>query len=319
MTAKPASDVAPQVPAAAAALEIEGVHKRYGSQEALSGVSLRLESGERLALLGPNGAGKTTLVRCVSGRVRPDRGRIRLLGQPLGRELRADHLGLVPQDIALYPALTARANLEIFGRLYGLRGGALARRVDWALAWVGLADRARDRIRTYSGGMKRRINLACGVLHRPRVVLLDEPTAGVDPQSRERIYEMLDELRDDGAALVMTTHLLEEAESRSDRVVILDQGRVVADGAVPELVERIVGSHRHAILRLDRPLPSALPGIASSTDPCEAIVPLEDVARDLRLALEAVQAAGCRVEDLRVVVPNLHAVFIHLTGRELRE
>ncbi len=301
------------------ALEIERVSKRYGEQVALREVSLQIDSGERLALLGPNGAGKTTLVRCVSGRVRPDHGRIRLWGEPLSPALRAEHLGLVPQDIALYPALTARANLEIFGRLYGLRGSELARRVEWALEWVGLSARARDRIATYSGGMKRRINLACGVLHGPRVALLDEPTAGVDPQSRERIYDMLDELGSQGTAFVMATHHLDEAETRSDRVAILDAGRVIEEGTVPELVERTVGRRRRVVMRLDRPLEQPIPGILPGSHSAEAVIETEDVGKDLPVALAALESVHHRIRDFEIEAPNLHAVFIHLTGRELRE
>jgi ABC-2 type transport system ATP-binding protein len=323
VTAKPSAATAARISHpwddSAPALQIEDVSKRYGEQVALRGVSLEVEPGERLALLGPNGAGKTTLVRCVSGRVRPDRGRIRLWGEPLSRTLRAEHLGLVPQDIALYPALTARANLEIFGRLYGLRGSELTRRVEWALEWVGLSARARDRIATYSGGMKRRINLACGVLHGPRVALLDEPTAGVDPQSRERIYDMLDELGRQGTAFVMATHHLEEAEQRSDRVVILDDGRVVAQGTVSELVARTVGRRRRIVMRLDRPLDQQIPGMLPGTHPAEVVIETEDVVKDLPVALASLEAVHHRIEDFGIESPNLHAVFIHLTGRELRE
>jgi ABC-2 type transport system ATP-binding protein len=323
VTANPSAPNAAQIArpgdTATPALQIEGVSKRYGEQVALREVSLKVGAGERLSLLGPNGAGKTTLVRCVSGRVRPDCGRIRLRGEPLTHALRAEHLGLVPQEIALYPSLTARANLEIFGRLYGLRGADLARRVEWALEWVGLSARAKERIATYSGGMKRRINVACGVLHRPRVVLLDEPTAGVDPQSRERIYEMLDELGQQGTAFVMATHHLEEAEHRSDRVVILDGGRVIAQGTVPELVARTVGRRRRIVMRLDRPLDRQLPGMLQGTHPAEVIVETEDVVKDLPSTLATLEAVDRRIEDFGIEAPNLHAVFIHLTGRELRE
>lgn len=323
MTAKPSAPTAPRIArprdSGEPALQIENVSKRYGEMVALQDVSLQVGRGERLALLGPNGAGKTTLVRCVSGRVRPDCGRIRLWGEPLSHALRGEHLGLVPQDIALYPALTARQNLEIFGRLYGLRGTDLVRRVEWALEWVGLSARARDRIATYSGGMKRRINLACGVLHGPRVALLDEPTAGVDPQSRERIYDMLEELGHQGTAFVMATHHLEEAEHRSDRVAILDGGRLIAEGTVPELVERTVGRRRRVVMRLDRPLEEPIPGLLPGAHPAEAVIETEDVVKDLPVALASLESVQHRIHDFGIEAPNLHAVFIHLTGRELRE
>jgi len=201
--------------------------------KALDGVSLELREGELLGLLGPNGAGKTTLVRAIAGRVRLDAGTI---------TIDSGALGVVPQEIALYPALTARENLEAFGELNGLRGPTLRERVGWALEWTALAERTKDPVRTFSGGMRRRLNIACGILHRPRVILLDEPTVGVDPQSRERIHDMLDALRADGHTLLLTTHQLDEAEARCSRIVIVDHGRVIADGEPAELIRTIGGS-----------------------------------------------------------------------------
>ena len=304
--------------APAPALSVRDAAKAFGAVQALAGVDLDVAPGERVALLGPNGAGKTTLVRCLSGRVRPDRGTFELQGRPLSRRLRARCLGLVPQEIALYPALTARANLETFGRLHGLRGERLAERVEWALGWVGLEARERDQIATYSGGMKRRINLACGVLHRPAVVLLDEPTAGVDPQSRERIYDMLDELRAEGAAIVLATHHLEEAENRSDRVVIIDQGRVIADGTLQELIGPAGPTRPLVHLRLDREACS-VPGLEPGPGPREATARLDDLARDLPRLLDRLAAEDVGVDALRTSTPSLQTVFLDLTGRELRE
>jgi len=249
-------------------LEVHDASRSFGSVQALSGVSLELRRGELLGLLGPNGAGKTTLVRAIAGRVRLDRGSVRIHASSPSRE--RDALGVVPQEIAVYPLLTARENLEAFGSLQGVSGAALRERVAWALEWTGLADRGREPVRRFSGGMKRRLNIACGVLHRPEVVLLDEPTVGVDPQSRERIYDMLEGLRRDGASLVLTTHHLDEAEARCERIVIMDHGKVVATGTVPQLV-------------------------------CQ------------------VEAAGGRIETIEIRRPSLHSVFLHLTGRELRE
>ncbi|NGP51947.1 ABC transporter ATP-binding protein [Thioalkalivibrio sp. XN8] len=254
-------------------LEIDGLARRYGDQDALRGVSLALGAGECLGLLGPNGAGKTTLVRIIAGRVRPDAGRVRLLGRSLqpGGSAGREALGVVPQEIALYPLLTAVENLEVFGALQGVHGGELARRVDWALAFSGLEARRDDRVGTFSGGMQRRLNIACSVLHRPRVLLLDEPTVGVDPQSRERIWHMLDELRATGTSIVLTTHQLDEAENQCDRIVIIDHGRVIAAGTLAELVAGIGDA---------APEPEPEP---------------------------------------RVRQASLQAVFIHLTGRALRE
>ena len=214
------------------ALRVRDVAKRFRSAVALDRASLELQRGERLALLGPNGAGKTTLVRCICGRAVPDAGEIEMLGERLPPTGGRQGLGFVPQEVALYPDLTARENLEAFGRFHGLRGGELRKAVQWALGWTGLSDRARELTKTFSGGMKRRVNIACGVLHRPRVLLLDEPTVGVDPQSRERIFAMLDELRDHGTSILLTTHQLDEAEQRCDRIVIIDHGRVIAGDAL---------------------------------------------------------------------------------------
>lgn len=252
-------------------LEIDGLARRYGEQDALRGVSLALQARECLGLLGPNGAGKTTLVRAIAGRVRPDAGSISLLGHTLEPGARAgrDSLGVVPQDIALYPLLTAGENLEVFGALQGVRGAELAERVEWGLAFSGLESRRNDRVESFSGGMKRRLNIGCSVLHRPQVLLLDEPTVGVDPQSRERIWHMLDELRSGGTSIVLTTHQLDEAETQCDRIVIIDHGQVIARGTLAELVDSIGDA-------------------ATQPEP-------------------------------RVQRTSLQAVFIHLTGRDLRE
>ncbi|HET7226402.1 MAG TPA: ABC transporter ATP-binding protein [Candidatus Eisenbacteria bacterium] len=303
------------------ALEVKDARKRYGATEALRGVSLAVSPGEWVALLGPNGAGKTTLVRAIAGRVRLDAGTLALLGRPLAtassRGARAG-LGVVPQEIALYPLLSARENLEVFGRLNGVAGSALRERVRWALAWTGLAERAHEPVRRFSGGMKRRLNIACGVLHRPRVVLLDEPTVGVDPQSRARILEMLEALRAEGAALLLTTHQLEDAEARCDRIVIVDHGAVIADGTLAALVAGTIGARRRVTVTLDRVPATPLPGFANGDGPVFH-GELDDVATELGALLARVHGAGCAVRDLDVRAPSLQAVFLHLTGRELRE
>jgi ABC-2 type transport system ATP-binding protein len=305
-------------------LTVAGARKRFGDTVALDGATFALREGELLALLGPNGAGKTTLIRAISGRVKLDAGVIAIAGATgeagAARRATPSELGIVPQDIAVYPLLTPRENLEAFGRMQGLRGGDLGERVRWALSLASLEDRAKDIVKGFSGGMKRRLNIACGVLHRPRIVLLDEPTVGVDPQSRERIYDMLSSLAADGVSLLLTTHHLEEAEARCTRTVIIDHGRVVASGTLSELVEQTVGRHRVVTVRTDVPLATVPAGLeALSGDARTLRARVTDVARELPAVLAAVSACGRSIEDVDVKAPSLQSVFIYLTGRELRE
>jgi ABC-2 type transport system ATP-binding protein len=305
-------------------LTITSARKAFGRVVALDGASLELREGELLALLGPNGAGKTTLIRAIAGRVRLDEGEIRLFDRRLDGRRTPPELGIVPQEVAVYPLLTARENLEAFGRLHGRSGKDLAAQVDWALASTGLADRADEPTKRFSGGMRRRLNIACGVLHRPRVVLLDEPTVGVDPQSRDRIYDMLAELARQGVSLLVTTHHLEEAEARCSRTVIIDHGKVIASGTLPELVDATVGRYRVVTLRLDAPVePALLRDVEHATgdaaDPLVLRTRMRDVALELPPLLERVRRNGRAVNDVDVRGPSLQSVFIHLTGRELRE
>lgn len=302
-------------------LAVSNATKSFGSTKALDGASFELNQGELLALLGPNGAGKTTLIRAITGRVRLDGGEVRLFGQPVQPGQTPPELGIVPQDVALYPLLTARENLAAFGRLQGLSGGSLGRQVDWVLERTGLSDRAKEPVKQFSGGMRRRLNIACGIVHRPRVVLLDEPTVGVDPQSRDHIYDVLADLRTSGVSLLLTTHHLEEAEARCSRTVIIDHGKVIASGTLPELVDRTVGRHRLVTLRVDAPIAAGLDqGLdVDATDARVVRARLVDVGAELPPLLDRLRAAGRAVEDVDVRGPSLQAVFIHLTGRELRQ
>ena len=300
-------------------LRVRDARKAFGAVPALQGASLELREGEMLGLLGPNGAGKTTLVRAVAGRVRLDAGDVELLGRRLDAGGVRDGLGIVPQELAVYPLLTARENLEVFGRLHGVAPAELPARVDWALAWTGLGERMREPVKRFSGGMRRRLNIACGVLHRPRVILLDEPTVGVDPQSRERIYEMLGQLREEGASLLLTTHQLDEAEARCERIAIIDHGRMVAGGTLAELAEQTVGGRRVVVLTLDRVPDEPLEGLRAGDGPPTLLAPVDDVGHDLPALLRRVEASGARVQDVVVRRPTLQSVFIHLTGTELRE
>jgi ABC-2 type transport system ATP-binding protein len=308
-------------------LTVRDARKKFGNVAALNGATFELRHGELLALLGPNGAGKTTLIRAITGRVRLDGGEIRLFDRILDGRRTAPELGIVPQEIALYPLLTARENLEAFGGLYGLSGKDLAGQVDWALERTGLLDRAADLVKQFSGGMRRRLNIACGVLHRPRVVLLDEPTVGVDPQSRDRIYDMLSDLAASGVSLLLTTHHLEEAEARCSRTVIIDHGKVIAAGTMSELVDQTVGRFRLVTLRLDAPLDADIAvkvtgrnnGSAVDGDGRTLKARMQDVASELPPLLDCIRTAGRAVDDVEVRGPSLQSVFIHLTGRELRE
>lgn len=288
------------------ALAVADLSKSFGSVRAVAGISFQLRHGEQLGLLGPNGAGKSTLIRSISGRVVPDRGQITLFGKLLPRCGGREQLGVVPQELAVYPDLTCRENLEVFGRLHGLARGLLAERVDWALQWIGLQDRAHRLVKTLSGGMKRRINIACSVLHEPRVLLLDEPTVGVDPQSRERIYDMLATLRQKGASTLLTTHHLDEAEHRCDRILIIDEGAVVASGTVRELISNTVGLDHQIQIRF-----------AGTSQPLKTSA--SNVTQRLIELITSVQASGRQLAELEVKAPSLHSVFIHLTGKELRE
>jgi linearmycin/streptolysin S transport system ATP-binding protein len=301
-------------------LTITNARKRFGNVAALDGAALSLKEGELLALLGPNGAGKTTLIRAIASRVQLDAGEIRLFGRVVSGRKTAPELGIVPQEIAIYPSLTARENLATFGRLQGLDPKDIPERVAWALEATALEDRANEPIKGFSGGMKRRLNIACGVIHKPKVVLLDEPTVGVDPQSRERIYDMLGELTRAGVSLLLTTHHLEEAEARCTRTVIIDHGKVIAAGTLPELVAQTVGSHRVVTLRLDAAAATVPQGAEPDMeDPRLLRARVRDVARDLPALLAAVSAGGREIQDVEVRGPSLQSVFIHLTGRELRE
>ena len=280
-------------------LSLRGLHKRFGNVIAVDGVSLEVRRGEILGLLGPNGAGKSTTIHMAVGLVTPDQGTVEVAGrgsprQPGVRRL----LGVAPQALAIYEALSPEENLRFFGRVQGLSGRALAERVDWALSFSALEDRRRDRAGGLSGGMKRRLNLAAALVHDPELLMLDEPTAGVDPQSRNAILDRVVELRTLGRTVVYTTHYMEEASRICDRVAIVDHGRVLALGTVADLISSHGGD----------------PVLVVREGGVERRLPTRDPAGELARIL----AAGA-VEDFRVERADLEAVFLNLTGRRLRD
>ena len=304
-------------------LEVRGARRRIGERETLAGVNLDVWAGELVALLGPNGAGKTTLLRAVAGRVHLDGGSIRVGGEPPESHAARRHVGLVPQAIALYPQLGVRANLEIFGRLAGVSGPALAQSVTEALAWTGLADRAREPVRALSGGMQRRVNIAAGILHSPELLLLDEPAVGLDPGARAEVHEVLHRLRGRAMALLLTTHDLHEAESLSDRVAIMKDGQIIRTGTARELVAELFADRKELSVRLhDEPdvgMREALAtaGLLPTAAPRVWVGAVGDDLHELASLRATLQARSVPIESLEVREAGLHGVFLRLTGREL--
>ena len=306
-------------------LHVQGLRKSYGQRTAVADVSLHVRAGEVLGLLGPNGAGKSTTVAMISGLTVPDAGSVTVGGMSLASDEFAvkRRIGLVPQDLALFEDLPALANIELFGALYDLPKATLKRRAMDVLAMVGLADRARDKPATFSGGMKRRLNIACALVHDPDVLLLDEPTAGVDPQSRNAIFDNLEMLKRAGKALVYTTHYMEEAERLADRIVIIDHGKVVVGGTLAELV-RILPAAQTLALGIDGPLDEAalraLPGVKHVRfEAGHLTLGLDDLGQPAVAVLQAVAANGASVRHLSSGRANLEDVFLALTGRQLRD
>jgi ABC-2 type transport system ATP-binding protein len=305
-------------------LEVRDVRKSYGASVALHGVSFAVAPGELFGLLGPNGAGKTTLMSIVAGLLRADGGDVLLNGRRFTRQKSLRHLiGLVPQELAIYGELTARENLRFFGQLYGVAGAELEGRVEQILGAVALLDRADDRAGTFSGGMKRRLNLGAALVHRPKLLLLDEPTTGVDPQSRNHIFEEVRRLNAEGLTVVYTSHYMEEVQALCPRIGIIDHGRLVACDTLPNLLRQLPGLIRlraRALPAATRARLAALPGAQLVRGDDHA---LELECRDVkRTLLELVPLLGeehVELTSLEIDEPNLEHVFLHLTGRALRD
>jgi len=304
-----------------------GLRKHYGDRAVVDGVAFTIHRGETYGLLGPNGAGKTTTISMLCGLLARDGGTVVVGGHDLDADPMAVKraIGYVPQDVALYPDLSGRGNLRFFGRLYGLRGADLSARVDETLALVGLADRGDDRVEGYSGGMKRRLNIGAGLLHGPQLLVLDEPTVGVDPQSRNAILEAVQQLGAQGMGVLYTTHYMEEAERLCDRIGILDEGKVVAEGTRDELVAlvgeqdrvRLAATGEVAVLAAEA---RRIEGVVEATPSDGGLTLLvHDASRLLPRLLQAAVDAGVAVQSVEVEEPDLEAVFLHLTGKALRD
>ncbi len=302
-------------------IAVEGVCKRFGDIVAVDDVSFEVRRGETFGLLGPNGAGKTTTINILCGLLRPDGGTVSLNGKadPMRPEVRAS-LGVAPQSLALYEELTARGNLEFFGRINGLAGSKLKKQVATCLEIAGLTQRAKDKVATFSGGMKRRLNLVCSLLHEPMILLLDEPTVGVDPQSRNLIFDTIERLRSEGRTIIYTTHYMEEAQRLCDRVAIIDHGKMLDLDAVESLIAKH-GGPSHIEAELERPAekPEELAQRLGAKDlewhgdtvRFETAEPMQSLA--------ALNQCGVRFKTLKVETTNLEDVFLNLTGRRLRD
>jgi ABC-2 type transport system ATP-binding protein len=306
-------------------LEVIDVHKRFGSTVALDGIHFEVEQGELFGLLGPNGAGKTTLLSLLSCLLEADSGELRIQGARVtlaDRELRR-RIGIVPQELAIYGELTARENLEFFGELYGIKGVHLRRRVKEVLSAIGLEDRADMRANRFSGGMKRRLNLGAAIVHNPALLLLDEPTTGVDPQSRNHIFEEVRRLNEAGVTIVYTTHYMEEVETLCKRVGIMDHGRLIACDSLPGLLQKLESSIRLRVPRVTVQLRERIKEMpdVSLRELQDQVLEVEcwDVTSVLPKLLAALSDLRIPLQSLETHEPNLERVFLHLTGRQLRD
>jgi ABC-2 type transport system ATP-binding protein len=312
-----------------AMLEVHDLVKKYGEFAAVKGISFDIEEGEIFGLLGPNGAGKTTTISVLSTLYAPTGGDVIVGGHSVTKEPMAVRqlIGIVPQDLAIYDDLTARENLSFWGQMYGLSGKALKTRIDEVLKQIGLADRANQRIRTYSGGMKRRVNIGVGLLHRPHLLFMDEPTVGIDPQSRRAILDSVKDLNKQGMTVLYTTHYMEEAQEISHRVGIIDHGSLIALGTQAELTRRVgendtlvlhVGEGEDAVALADAV--RALPGVLTASVTGDAVTAIVPEAEELLApAVTRANEIGVKIRSVDIQEPNLEAVFLHLTGRALRD
>ncbi|MEX1310314.1 MAG: ABC transporter ATP-binding protein [Candidatus Sulfomarinibacteraceae bacterium] len=308
-------------------IQIDGLRKQFDALVAVDDVSFEVRDGEVFGLLGPNGAGKTTTINMICGVLQPDGGRVMVDGRDIWLEPKQvkQDLGVVPQEISVYEDLTARDNLSFWGSLYGLKGSELSTRIDESLSRLGLAERAGHKVRTFSGGMKRRLNLCMGLIHRPRFLLLDEPTVGIDPQARLNILEVIREVAEAGTTVLYTTHYMDEAEELCDRIAIIDHGRILASGTLDDLT-RTAGEAEVLKLGGDFSGKTArdelhrIDGVRIlRADDASAVLAIEPDGPGLLAVLPKVLDGDLAVDDVSIQQPNLQNVFIALTGRELRD
>jgi ABC-2 type transport system ATP-binding protein len=306
-------------------LEVSALSKSYGERRAVRGISFSIHAGEIFGLLGPNGAGKTTTIAVIATIIAANEGAVRVDGQSATGEVDAlrKKVGLVPQQVCLYPTLSAEENLRFFGRMYGLEGARLEARVESMLELAGLATRRHDGVAHFSGGMQRRLNLACGLIHEPELLLLDEPTVGLDPQSRERIFSAVEELAARGMAVLYTTHYMEEAERLCHRLAIMDEGRFVAEGTSHQLAA-LVGSEQTVVVTFEMAPAGKLRARlleegARQAGPYQFQLAGDSVEQLIPELLQSASAEKNPIRELVVHRPNLGEVFLHLTGKELRD
>lgn len=307
-------------------LKVERLSKTFGAIRAVDAVSFEVRPGEIYGLLGPNGAGKTTTISMISGLLKPDAGEVSVAGTPFWSDPQKARriMGVVPQELAIYEELSGRENLEFWGRMAGLTARDAKARATELLAALTLADRAKDAVKTYSGGMKRRINLGCALLHRPQLILLDEPTVGIDPQARMNILEFIRNLRASGTAILYTTHYLEEAEDLCQRIGIIDHGRLLAEGTLAELQDRLGGDRVFALeADFKNSSPDSWDGFQQRFRVIQKsekqLVVAAVGARDPADCLKDLLGLPVRVQNVTLKRPSLNDVFLQLTGRELRE
>jgi ABC-2 type transport system ATP-binding protein len=308
-------------------LKVENLEKSFKDKKVLKGINFELSEGEILCFLGPNGAGKSTTINILTTALGYDTGRITMDGDPIEKNIRKvkASLGIVPQDLAIYEELSAEQNVSFFASLYGLRGSMLKKSVEEALEFVGLTERKKDKAKTFSGGMKRRLNIACAIAHKPRVIIMDEPTVGIDPQSRNHILESIKRMRDEGSTIVYTTHYMEEVEEISTRIIIIDHGKLIAEGTKEELKEQLANEKLYSIEvsdinRIKEEEFFSVEGVSSvslkeNRVEITSLRGIENLDRIISILIKK----GIRIVSLNSAAESLETVFLNLTGRSLRD